>query len=608
MKRTGWVTANPTLLATLPHLEFPLKEGLPDLFVPQSTVLKVTDTKRANTWLWCYLERDRLGMSVNRFNPESLSAQRVQDLPRALERMSKQQVFRDLRFRTVDSVLGNLSRLLAWTDDPVHGGRFEAILSDPDVALLALKGYHTHLRQRVQGHGGHKRLCSTTANQYDTSAIEAMSTIHDRDYGNHIEALPFGQGPGVKPPKTVDVQHFMACVQGAFDSIVRLANLWGTDGPVPSEGECVSGEILYQSNGQEERIEVIDHNRDRLMEIGCIAFAALCLGDSGANLAQIQAYEAPEDLEDQLSDPERITLKQKVVKFRAGGKVVPVHLTATTCTRLRAYLGLRQSLIERLGCADIDPMFIQGDYASRHEIIGIKPINDNFTPALRARFKTLGIELPRVTARQLRVHRQGNLARKHNPKVVADMTGNTVETAIKAYNKIAEKEAHAEMTPFMANLTRVVRATTESKPTIEIAVGGCGEHGKPKPITENPLVSPDCKKAEGCFFCDKFSLHADEPDAAKLMSCKAVLDRINPAHGSGAAERVYVVVVDRIGSLLSEIRRLNPKAHERAHHEVVERGNLTRYWASKLQQLHMLGLLGPAPNRASKTDPSYSQS
>ncbi|MCV2354558.1 hypothetical protein LNV09_10325 [Paucibacter sp. B2R-40] len=596
---SSWITANKTFVAALPHLKFPLKPGLPDVFAPQSTVMKIEGARKAHTYLWCYLERDLLGASVHRFNPQSLSARRVQDLPHALELLSKQQTFENLRPSSVITELTLLSSLMKWADGPVHKGKFESILSDPDVALLALKAHHTYLRQRLQGHGGHKRIRSNVAGQMDSAAIKAMSAIHGREYGNLIEPLSTAPGPGVKAPKTEDVKNFMSCVQGVFDSIVRLTNQTQSGDPIRplTEVDSVSGEIIWNCDGKEQRQEVINSNRSRLMEIGCIAFAALCLGDSGANLAQIQAYETPDDLEEQLSDPERITLKQKVIKFRAGGKYAPVHLTATSSTRLRAYLALRQNLIRRLDCPDLEQMFIRGDRGgSGNKIIGIAPITMAFSNDLRSRFHSLCIELPKVTMQQLRVHRQGDFARKHNPRVVADMTGNTVETAIKAYNKIAAEEAREEMTPFLVNLTQVVRSNAEQRPTTKIAVGECDDHGNPKAIAENPLVTPDCKKTQGCFFCDKYRLHADELDAAKLMSCRAVLERLDPAHGSGAAEKVYVVVVDRITSLLLEIKRQNPSAHERARQQVVEQGNLTRYWALRLQQLHTLGLLGAKPN------------
>ena len=211
---SSWITVNKTFVAALPHLQFPLKSGLPDVFVPQSTLLEIEGAQMAHTYLWCYLERNLCHGTVYQFNPQSLSARRVQDLPHALERLSKQQTFENLRPRSVKTELTSLSSLLKWADDPVHEGKFELILSDAYVALLALKAHHTYLRQRLQGHGGHKRIGSAAAVQMDTGAIKAMSTIHGREYRNLIEPLKMALGPGVKAPKTEDVQNFMSCVQG----------------------------------------------------------------------------------------------------------------------------------------------------------------------------------------------------------------------------------------------------------------------------------------------------------------------------------------------------------------------------------------------------------
>lgn len=597
MKLAGWITTTQAYAETLPRLKFPLSVGLPDLFVPQSTALEITGFGIAHTYLWCYLERRVHGRRYQ-FNPESLSAQRARDVPRALERLSKQQRFENHRPRSVASQLASLSNFLNWLDDSIHKGKFESVLSDPDIALAALQSHHTHLRQRVQGHGGRKHITKPAAALLDRSAIKAMSTIHGRVYGDEIEALTIERGQGVRAPKTQEVETFMACVQGVFDSVVRLTLESRRDTPQDSFrlGAMISGQLTWNGDAEEHRALIRNLDTGRLLDVGCMAYAAVCLGDSGANLAQIQAYEAPDSLDDLLGEPERLTLKQKVIKFRAGGKSVPVHLTATSFTRLSSYLQLRSALLHLLGCEDIQPMLIQGEYKQgqwkKKVPIGIKPIAKEFTSDLRARFRSLGIDLPSVTMQQLRVYRQGDLARKHNPRVVADMTGNTIETAIRAYNKLAEADARAEMAPFLANLTRVVRSRSDQRPTTRTPVGACDDHGNPKPIADDTLVVPDCKKAQGCFFCDKYSLHADEQDATKLASCRAVLERLRPVQGSGSAERVYALVLDRVTSLLNEIQRINPEAHHRAEQQVVEAGNLTRYWASKLQQLHLLGLLG----------------
>ena len=80
-----------------------------------------------------------------------------------------------------------------------------------------------------------------------------------------------------------------------------------------------------------------------------------------------------------------------------------------------------------------------------------------------------------------------------------------------------------------------------------------------------------------------------------LMSCRAVLVRIVSLSGdSVGAERVYTAVVGRINVLLGELKRRQPEAYETARVEVEERGQLTRYWAGKIQQMHLLGMLPAA--------------
>lgn len=602
MQAADWVSTGGDFSKGLPRLSFPLDGPVPDLYAPQSTILRMPSNDQVHAYLWCYPERRAHG-SFYRFNPSSLSAQRVNDIPRALERLSKRFHFDNAKPLSVWSYMKRLSGFMYWLDDPLHQGRYESVLSDPDVALEALKRHHSYLRQRMQSNHSEKRMTAAVASIHDYVAVKMMSLIHDREFANDVEIITFTQGDGVKAPKTEDVAAFMACVQGVFDSVIRVV----FDGPQAGLDGRPRGELQWQSGGQERSIELpTGTHLERVMELGCMAYAALCIGDSGANLASIQSYEEPEDMQAQLAKPEKLTLRHRVVKFRAGGKEVPVHLTATTVTRLRLFLRLREALRVALNASEIGPMFVQCAYgkgASRGRPLAMIPLERNFTEALRGRFRFVGINLPQMTMQQLRTYKQGKVATEHNPKVTADMLGNTVATAIRKYNKITEAESRSAMAPFLASLTSVVLArskaggdpSTDVIPTTAIPAGGCADHGHPKAIDNEPLVEPDCKKTEGCFFCDKYHVHADEEDSIKLMSCRAVLERLGPRlGGASAAERVYDAVIDRIDALLTEIKRIDPGSHERARTSVVEEGQLSRYWAGKLQQLHLLGLLAPA--------------
>ena len=197
------------------------------------------------------------------------------------------------------------------------------------------------------------------------------------------------------------------------------------------------------------------------------------------------------------------------------------------------------------------------------------------------------------------MYKQQHVAREHGIKVAADVMGHSIATAVRNYSVTQESVRQGEMGQFLMSLTSTVlessRGLPEAVATVGIAVGSCKGEGNPIAIDVYPVVKPDCKKTEGCFFCAQYRVHADETDLRKLLSCRHVLQRLAPMQGESAtADRVYAAVIDRIDVLLAEMRHRIPREHERIEHDVQVTGNLSRYWATKLQQLHLLGVLPPA--------------
>src|SRR4030066_186875 len=47
----------------------------------------------------------------------------------------------------------------------------------------------------------------------------------------------------------------------------------------------------------------------------------------------------------------------------------------------------------------------------------------------------------------------------------------------------------------------------------------------PIPTEAVPPIAPDCHQSEGCLFCDKYVVHADERDVRKLISCRTCIYR-----------------------------------------------------------------------------------
>lgn len=586
---TLWQRCTPSYVKTLPILDFPFAR-MPDIFAPASTVLRFVAGKNYHAFLWCYLRREGEHTGVVRsFDTSSLSEERVKAMPLALERLSKWLRFNNARPSTASAILAQFGQLLMWADKAQHAGRFEAILSDANLALEALKGYHTYLRGMMQSH----LLQQRTAALRDQKAIACLSEIHGINYKDHIEPLQSSASGGTEAPDSESVSEFGSTLQAIFDSASEIVL---EDRPVPS--------------GVSLRIDATDDSKTvklaagygplKLMELACVAYAGLVFVDSGANLSVLRDYEEPEDLEGQLAKPDRINLTQKAVKFRAGGKEVEVHLSATTITRLMTYLRVRQKLVASLDCDDIAPMFVQCYYDNlRGEPTGICALDKEFLPYIRRKVTRIGASLPNVTLRQLRAYKQQDLVRRAPVAVAAKVMGHSVETAVQAYCKAQNATRRSEIGEFLGSLQNTILAASENLSEQShqktIPIGSCTDHGKPSPVASAPVVAPDCSKVEGCFFCGNYRLHADAEDMRKLMSCRRVLQRIVPLNGDSIrAERVFTAVVDRIDALLGELKRRKPQTFETVRVDIEERGQLTRYWANKLQQLHLLGMLPTA--------------
>jgi hypothetical protein len=586
---TLWNRCTPSYVKTLPVLDFPF-EQLPDIYAPAGTVLRLAEGKKVYAFQWCYLSRDgeQRGV-VKSFDASSLSEKRVKAMPLALERLSKWLRFINARPRTAGETLALLGKLLLWADQPEHAGRFEEILSNPDLALEALKGYHTYLRSRLQSH----LLDPTTAAHRDQKAIAILSEIHGIDYKDQIEPLQRSRSEGTQTPDAQLVGEFGSTLQAIFDS---ASDIVLADGPV------APGLLLRISATDDSKTVKLraSYSPLRLLELACVAYVGLVFVDSGANLSVLQEYEEPDDLEEQLANPDRINLTQKAVKFRAGGKEVEVHLSATTITRLKTYLRVRQALVASLGCDDIGPMFIKCTYNNfRGDPTDICALDSNFLGYLRRKVTRIGASLPNITLRQIRAYKQQELVRRAPVAVAAKVMGHSVETAIKAYCKAQDATRRDEIGEFLTSLQKTVlkasnNVLTQSHQKV-IPIGLCADHGKPSPTASIPVVAPDCSKVEGCFFCDNYRLNVDQEDMRKLMSCRRVLQYIVPLNGDSLrAERIYTAVVDRIDVLLGELKRRKPQTFENVRMDIEERGQLTRYWVNKLQQLHLLGMLPAA--------------
>lgn len=267
----------------------------------------------------------------------------------------------------------------------------------------------------------------------------------------------------------------------------------------------------------------------------------------------------------------------KTVKHRAGGANVEFHITTHFLSYFRKYLELRKWVLQGQNA----PLFFLRD--KQHNI---KIVDNNLAVKLRVKLKKFGLVIP--SAREWRAYKSDWLIRKTDIATTALLLQNSKETVVQSYIAGSKISADNEMTAFLNSMhLKVIKA--KEVHTTEISVGHCLKYSEPKSEAFESVIQPDCHQPEGCLFCDKYRVHADEDDIRKLYSCRYVINETRTLATSELHfEKVFGVVLNRIDSLLKFIASKNTVLNqmvERIKSEVIEECRLTSYWSSKLQML-----------------------
>lgn len=321
--------------------------------------------------------------------------------------------------------------------------------------------------------------------------------------------------------------------------------------------------------------------------MAAFCFAALFLAETGVSLAQLLAMKWSPELAASLQDASVVRQKFREVKYRAGGMEVTFTVSLAFMPKLKAYLALRKYLVQD---ADCDTLFVVvGHHAQLRRLTGL---STQFLDRLYSRLGTLGIVLPRISARQWRAAKQDWAVSNHGPVVAARLMGHSLATALRSYSNGTDTAHKAEMGAFLASVEKtVLKAGNDPAGAIKSAVGVCIEFHKPAPIAASVTVQPDCRSTEGCLFCDQYRVHADATDIRKLLSCRHCVRLVSGRAGSFEQyESSFGAVLRRVDFLLDELRKRDAALVGQIEHDVDIDGNLDAFWSTKLDQLYELGV------------------
>ncbi|MCX4177507.1 MULTISPECIES: hypothetical protein [Paraburkholderia] len=522
---------------------------------------------------------------------------------------------------------------------------YSDVLTDPSTVMEAFHAYVKHLRERIQTN----TLSPTTAVHYQNNTMKVLSALTGIDTLHHGIDLSQSKGSDkqiTEPPPDEDKGKVLALCHALFEGLstlcldsqpypfaltvprfMRALNdvLW----IFPSRQWCMPPYQLADRESLGTPVWAFDYEAGTVFPADKIehryatkdsakravataktaiargngtvrnvfrvnaaftahnAFVFLFLTHTGMNWAGVAALPWNEDYE--------VSMERqgfRTIKYRAGGRLVSFEIQNIFMPAFKRFLKLRTYLLDG---RDFDPLFLNRPLSARENSVTfeLEPLADSGLWLWRVYKSLLNIhpDLPVLGSRKFRAAKSDVLLRaKEDPVTVARVLQNSIRTVLRSYAAGSPRTQESEFADFFDGLQGAVIAKGEQiENGVEIPVGKCSAHGSPHQSGDAP-VSSDCQTPEGCLFCDKYKVHADEPDVRKLASCRYCIERT--AHLADSHEQFQTLfgpIFERIQNLLDEIDQRSPGVVSRIVREV-EAGELDPYWSGKLEMLINLEL------------------
>lgn len=321
------------------------------------------------------------------------------------------------------------------------------------------------------------------------------------------------------------------------------------------------------------------------------AFFVLFIAVTGAN--DTQALELPwsEELESTVKDPSIERQGFRRIKYRAKGRVVSFEIGVKYMPYLRRFLQLREYLLMGKRCEFLFFRYPGNNFANNFangEPTSAYSLSLKFYTAL----KKISQNLPELKCRKWRAAKQHHLIRREDPVITAQVMQHSIPTSVRNYSNGSEVTHQIEMGEYFHRMEKIVVPRGEILLGSEVrSLGSCAEPNCPTPLADRPPLVPDCQRAEGCLFCDKYRVHADEIDCRKVLSARHCV-RITAQYARSVEEydQVFGVVLNRLEEVLAEIKKREPRMVENLEKQVDIDGELDKFWSAKLETLVSLGM------------------
>lgn len=620
-----------------------------DLITPERLYIQMNDEEHAfctgvDVGILCYSKREAPSVGIgNRsywVNPQSLKVSRRELVVNLLDKA----FCSDWRQSTFANHAKLIISVIFWCD--TNG--YPNFLDSLDESLIAYRDYSDYLYQMIMAGSISRRFASKKQNTFllmielqfgpdamvaarrHVARMKSETPVADAPEEQHVSLyvatllglaralskqlmegaqFPFrvdmpgystyyfhSQGNNVKTPYFEPRAYCLNFEEGRLASVDEyLSHSSSTD---------ISCAVKNLRNAS-EFITACNKNLDCAARLKTIAFAlnaynALFLLLTGANPSQFIRLEYSEALE--IAEG---TVKKEftAVKFRAQGKLVRYPIGGKQGLRmLREYLVFRAWV---LGKEKIKYLFfnLSNDNNKKEKFAAVR-LSHSFQSNLfynRLRGKYIPQDIPNISASAGRKFKSIILhALKIKPQIVADVLGHSSQVNLKNYSKgdkstsFSEFELHWQSVRAAAERVKTTNEITASDdvPTVS---GHCEAIGKPKEITVNIPIKPNCNTMHGCLYCEHYTCHADEEDARKLLSLLFVIRSVRKlSQDAEHADNLLKDVCIRIEVILKAIAETSERAAEmlfRLRKEVDEYGRLTPFWAARMERYEAMGVV-----------------
>lgn len=314
------------------------------------------------------------------------------------------------------------------------------------------------------------------------------------------------------------------------------------------------------------------------------AFVELFISETAMNPAQVMALPWSEEFDAVIHDATIERQGFRTIKYRAGDRVVAFEIGTSFLADFRKFVRLRAYL---LGDESCDTLFFSYSANSRWQFVPFNSSDIYFS------IHRLDPSVRPISASEWRAAKQDWAIRNTDPSTAARLLQHSEKTALRSYSNGSETTQRLEMGEFFRHVDSVLlERGAQIQGSEDTSLGVCISPEHPKSLVTGIAIKPTCGKPEGCLFCDKFRVHADEVDIRKLLSCRfCVQATLGMAESEEQHQEVFGPVLRRIEFILGELAQRLPDDFARLKIEVDEQGELTPYWQAKFELLLELGLV-----------------